>query len=152
MRYLVAAGVPVPSTAVINFPKLALSVGAKEAARRVYPRSISSPALSEVRAMKVKWGKLGKRGLWQCTDGTMDKTDKKSPQARKKTISRSRIWQAYASPTNHNYTQIQSCDSDSPRHTTRTKSCRTTPLKNASRRRCWLGSTGRPPGRDAPLG
>jgi hypothetical protein len=55
--------------------------------------------------MKVKWGKLGKRGPQQCTGGTMKKTKKKSLSAKKKAISRSRIWLAYASPvTNHNYT------------------------------------------------
>jgi hypothetical protein len=63
----------------MNFPKLALLMGAAEAARRVSPKSRSSPALSEVRAMKVKWGKLGKCGPRQCTGVTAEKTEKKSP-------------------------------------------------------------------------
>jgi hypothetical protein len=87
MRCLDGADVPVPSAAVMNFPKLALSVGAAEAARRVFPRSRSSPALSEVRAMKVKWGKLGKSGPRKCTGGTAEKTEKKLSRARKKSIS-----------------------------------------------------------------
>jgi hypothetical protein len=33
-----------------------------------------------------------------------EKTERKSPRTRKKTISRSRIWLAYASPVNQNYT------------------------------------------------
>jgi hypothetical protein len=39
----------------MNFPKLALSVGALEAGRRVSPRSRCSPALSEVRVISHKY-------------------------------------------------------------------------------------------------
>jgi hypothetical protein len=56
--------------------------------------------------MKVKWGKLGKHGPRQCTGGTVEKTKKKSPRARKKSMSISRIWLAYEWPVNHNYTDL----------------------------------------------
>jgi hypothetical protein len=90
----------------MNFPKLALLVGAAEATRRVSPRSRSSSDLSEVRAMKLKWGKLGKHHHWQCIGCLALKTKKKSWRARKQTISRSRIWLAYALLANHNYTDL----------------------------------------------
>jgi hypothetical protein len=69
MTCLVKAGVQVPIVAIMNFPKLTLSAGALEAGRRVSPRSRCSPALSEVRAMKMKWGKLEKRGRRMGGDG-----------------------------------------------------------------------------------
>jgi hypothetical protein len=106
MLCLVQAGVQVPSEAVMNFPRLALSVGAVEAGRSVSPRSRSSPALTEVRAMKLKWGKLGKRRHRQCTGCPASKTKKKSGRARKQSISRSKIWLAYAPSVNHNYTDL----------------------------------------------
>jgi hypothetical protein len=106
MSCLVEAGVQVPSAAVMNFPRLALLVGAAEAGRRVSPRSRSSPALSEVRTMKLKWGKLGKCRRRPCTGCPVLKTKKKLRQARKQSISRSRIWLAYAPPVNHNYTDL----------------------------------------------
>jgi hypothetical protein len=76
MSCLVAAGVQVPIAAVMNFPKLALSAGVLEWGRRVSPRSRCSPALSEVRAMKLKWGKLGKHHRWPCTGCPASKTNK----------------------------------------------------------------------------
>jgi hypothetical protein len=142
MSCLLKADVQVPSAAVMNFPRLALSTGAAEVGRRVSPRSRCSPALSEVRAMKLKWGKLGKRHRRPCTSCPALKTKKKSQRARKQSISRSKIWLAYAPPVNHNYTD---CDCGSPGHKTRIKSCRTTRLKNASWQRCWSSSTRRPP-------
>jgi hypothetical protein len=90
----------------MNFPRLALSMGAAEAGRRVSPRYRSSPALSEVRAMKLKWGKLGKHHRRPCTGCPALKTKKKSRRVRKQSISRSRIWLAYTPPTNHNYTDL----------------------------------------------
>jgi hypothetical protein len=77
-----------------------------EAGRRVSPRSRSSSALSEVRAMKLKWGKLRKHHRRPCTGCPTLKTKKKSRRVRKQSISRSRIWLAYASPANHNYTDL----------------------------------------------
>jgi hypothetical protein len=106
MFCLVKAGVQVPSAAIMNFPKLALSVGVAEAGRRVSPRSRSTPALSKVRAMKLKWGKMGKRGRRQCTGCPAEKTKKKLRRARKQTILRSRIWLAYAPLVNHNYIDL----------------------------------------------
>jgi hypothetical protein len=103
---LVKAGVQVPIAAVMNFPKLALSAAALEAGRRVSPRSRCSPALSEVRAMKLKWGKLGKRGRRPFTGCPASKTNKNLQRARKRSISRSPIWRVYAPPANHNYTDI----------------------------------------------
>jgi hypothetical protein len=106
MTCLVKADVQVPIAAVMNFPKLALSAGALEAGRRVSPRSRCSSALSEVRAMKLKWGKLGKRGRRPFTGFPASKTNKNLRQARKRSISRSTIWRLYAPPANHNYTDI----------------------------------------------
>jgi hypothetical protein len=106
MFCLVEAGVQVPSAVVMNFPRLVLLVGAVEAGRRVSPRSRSSPALSEVRAMKLKWGKLGKRHRRPCTGCPALKTKKKSRWARKQSILRSKIWLAYVPPVNHNYTDL----------------------------------------------
>jgi hypothetical protein len=106
MLCLVQAGVQVPSAAIMNFPRLTLSVGAAEAVRRVSPRSTCLPALSEVRAMKLKWGKLGKRRRRPCTGCPVSKTKKKSWRARKQSISRSKIWLAYAPSANHNYTDL----------------------------------------------
>jgi hypothetical protein len=90
----------------MNFPRLALSAGAVEAGRRVSPRSRCSPALSEVRAMKLKWGKLGKHHRRPCTGCPASKTNKNLRQARKWSISRSRIWLVHAPPANHNYTNL----------------------------------------------
>jgi hypothetical protein len=90
----------------MNFPRLALSAGAVEAGRRVSPRSRCSPALSEVRAMKLKWGKLGKRRRRPCTGCPTWKIKKNLRRASKRSISRSRIWLVYAPPTNHNYTDL----------------------------------------------
>jgi hypothetical protein len=101
MSCLVKAGVQVPIAAIMNFPKLAL-----EAGRRVSPRSRCSPALSEVRAMKLKWGKLGRRGHRPFTGCPASKTNKNLRRARKRSISRSRIWRVYAPPANHNYTDL----------------------------------------------
>jgi hypothetical protein len=106
MTCLVKAGVQVLIAAVMNFPKLALSAGALEAGRRVSPRSRCSPALSEVRAMKLKWGKLGKRGRRSFTGCPASKTNKNLRRARKRSISRSTIWRVYAPPVNHNYTDL----------------------------------------------
>jgi hypothetical protein len=90
----------------MNFPKLALSAGALEWGKRVSPRSRCSPALSEVRAMKLKWGKLGKCHRRPCTGCPMSKTNKKLRRARKRAISRSMIWHVHAPPANHNYTDL----------------------------------------------
>jgi hypothetical protein len=87
----------------MNFPKLALSAGALEAGRRVSPRSRCSPALSEVRAMKLKWGKLGKDGRQPFTGFPVSKTNKNLRRARKRSI--------------RNTTPIKSCC------TTRLKKC-----------------------------
>jgi hypothetical protein len=106
MLCLVKAGVQVPSAAVMNFPKLALSMGVAEAGRRVSPRSRNSPTLSGVRAMKLKWGKLGKHHRWKCTGCPAEKTKKKSRRVRKQFISRSMIWLAYAPPANHYYIDL----------------------------------------------
>jgi hypothetical protein len=106
MSCLVAAGVQVPITAVMNFPKLALSAGALEWGRRVSPRSICSPTLSEVRAMKLKWGKLGKRGRRPFTGCPTSKTNKNLRRARKRAIAISKIWRVHAPPANHNYTDL----------------------------------------------
>jgi hypothetical protein len=106
MTCLVKAGVQVPIAAVMNFPKLALSAGALEAGRRVSPWSRCSPALSEVRAMKLKWGKLGKHGRRPFTGCPASKTNKNLRRARKRSISRSPIWRIYAPPANHNYTDL----------------------------------------------
>jgi hypothetical protein len=144
MSCLVAAGVQVPSAAVMNFSRLALSVGAVEAGRRVSPRSRCSPALSEVRAMKLKWGKLGKHHRRPCTSCPASKTKKNLRRARKRSISRSRIW-LFMRHRRTTTTLIYHCDCGSPGHTTRIKSCRTTCLKNASRQCCWSGSTRRAP-------
>jgi hypothetical protein len=105
MSCLVTAGVQVPIAAVMNFPRLALSAGALEAGRRVSPRSRFSPALSEVRAMKLKWGKLGKRHRRPCTGCPATKT-KNLRRARKRSISRSTIWRVHVPPANHNYTDL----------------------------------------------
>jgi hypothetical protein len=106
MTCLVKAGVQVPIAAVMNFPKLALSAGALQAGRRVSPRSRCSPALSEVRAMKLKWGKLGKRGRRPFTGFPASKTNKNLRWARKRSISSSTIWRVYAPLANHNYTDL----------------------------------------------
>jgi hypothetical protein len=106
MSCLVKAGVQVPIEAVMNFPKLALSAAVLVAGRRVSPRSRCSPAMSEVRAMKLKWGKLGKRGRQPFTGCPESKTNKNLRRARKRSISRSRIWRVYAPPVNHNYTDL----------------------------------------------
>jgi hypothetical protein len=106
MLCLVKAGVQVPRVAVMNFPKLALLAWAAETGRRVSQRSRTSPDLSEVRAMKLKWGKLGKHRCRQCTGFPAEKTKKKSWHARKQSISRSRIWLVYATSANHNYTDL----------------------------------------------
>jgi hypothetical protein len=106
MSCLVKAGVQVPIAAIMNFPKLVLSAGALEAGRRVSPRSRCSPAMSEVRAMKLKWGKLGKRGHRPFTGCPTSKTNKNLRRARKRSISRSTIWRVYAPPANHNYTNL----------------------------------------------
>jgi hypothetical protein len=90
----------------MNFPKLALSAGALEWGKRVSPRSRCSPALSEVRAMKLKWGKLGKCHRRPCTGCPVSKTNKKLRRARKRAISRSMIWRVHAPPANHNYTDL----------------------------------------------
>jgi hypothetical protein len=90
----------------MNFPKLALSVGAVEVGRRVFPKSRCSPALSEVRAMKLKRGKLGKHHRRPCTGCPASKTKKKSRRAREQSISGSKIWLAYAPPVNHNYMNL----------------------------------------------
>jgi hypothetical protein len=90
----------------MNFPRLALPVGAAKAGRRVSPRSRCSPPLSQVRAMKLKWGKLGKHRRRSCTGCPALKTKKKSRRARKQSISRSKIWPAYAPLANHNYTDL----------------------------------------------
>jgi hypothetical protein len=90
----------------MNFPKLALPAGALEAGRRVSPRSRCSSALSEVRAMKLKWGKLGKRGHRPFTGFPVSTTNKNLRQARKRSISKSTIWRVYAPPVNHNYTDL----------------------------------------------
>jgi hypothetical protein len=95
----------VPIVAVMNFPRLALSAGAVETRRRVSPRSRCSPALSELRAMKLKWGKLGKHHRRPCTGCPASKT-KTLQRARKQSISRSKIWRVYAPPVNHNYTDL----------------------------------------------
>jgi hypothetical protein len=106
MCCLVAAGVQVPIEAVMNFPKLALSAGVLEWGRRVSPRFRCSPALFEVRAMKLKWGKLGKRRRRPCTGCPASKTNKNLRRARKRAISRSTIWRVHAPPANHNYTDL----------------------------------------------
>jgi hypothetical protein len=90
----------------MNFPKLALSVGALQVGRRVFPRSRCSPALSEVRAMKLKWGKLGKHGRLPFTGFPASKTNKNLRRARKRSISSSTIRRVYAPPVNHNYTDL----------------------------------------------
>jgi hypothetical protein len=90
----------------MNFPKLALSAGALQWGRRVSPRSRCSPALSEVRAMKLKWGKLGKRGRRPFTGCSASKTNKNLRRARKRAIARSKIWRVHAPPVNHNYTDL----------------------------------------------
>jgi hypothetical protein len=91
----------------MNFPKLALSAveAEAEAGRKVSPRSRCSPALSEVRAMKLNWGKLGKRRRRPCTGCPTSKT-KNLRRARKWSISRSRIRRVYAPPSNHSYTDL----------------------------------------------
>jgi hypothetical protein len=106
MSCLIVVGVQVPIAAVMNFPKLALSAGALEWGRRVSPRSRCSPALSEVRAMKLKWNKLGKHHRRQCTGCLASKTKKNLRRARKRAIARSKIWRVYAPPANHNYTDL----------------------------------------------
>jgi hypothetical protein len=106
MTCLVKAGVQVPIAAVMNFSKLALSAGALEAERRVSLRSRCSLALSEVRAMKLKWGKLGKRGRRPFTGFPTSKTNKNLRRARKWSISRSTIWRVYAPAANYNYTVL----------------------------------------------
>jgi hypothetical protein len=106
MCCLVGAGVQVPIEAVMNFPKLALSVGVLEWGRRVSPSSRCSPALSEVRPMKLKWGKLGKRHCWPCIGCPASNTNKNLRRARKRAILRSMIWRVHAPPTNHNYTDL----------------------------------------------
>jgi hypothetical protein len=90
----------------MNFPRLALSAEAVEAGRRVSPRLRFSPALSELRAMKLEWGKLGKRHRRPCTGCPGSKTKKNLQRARKRYISRSRIWLVHAPPANHNYTDL----------------------------------------------
>jgi hypothetical protein len=106
MSCLVAAGVQVPIAAVMNFPKLVLSAGVLEWGRRVSPRSRCSPALSEVRAMKLKWGKLGKHHRQPCTGCPASKTNKNFRQVRKRAIARSKIWRVHVPPVNHNYTYL----------------------------------------------
>jgi hypothetical protein len=106
MSCLVTAGVQVPIEAVMNFPKQALSAGALEWGRRVSPRSGCSPARSEVRAMKLKWGKLGKRRHRTCTGCPASQINKNLWRARKRAISKSKIWRVHAAPANHNYTDL----------------------------------------------
>jgi hypothetical protein len=106
MSCLVAAGVQVPIAAVINFPKLALSAGALQWGRMVSLRSRCSPALSKVRAMKLKWGKLGKHRRRSCTGYLASKTNKNLRRARKRAIARSKIWRVHALPAYHNYTDL----------------------------------------------
>jgi hypothetical protein len=90
----------------MNFPRLTLSAGAMEAGRRVFPKSRCSPALSKVRAMKLKWGKLGKHHRQPCIGCPALKTKKNLRRASKRSISRSRIWLVHAPPANHNYTDL----------------------------------------------
>jgi hypothetical protein len=106
MSCLVAAGVQVPIAVVMNFPKLALSAGALEWEKRVSPRSRCSSAMSEVRAMKLMWGKLGKRGRRPFTGCPASKTNKNLQWARKRAIARCKIWRVHAPPANHNYTDL----------------------------------------------
>jgi hypothetical protein len=106
MTCLVKVGVQVPIAAVMNFPKLVLSAGVLQVGRRVSPRSRCSPSLSEVRAMKLKWGKLGKHGRRPFTGFPASKTNKNLRRVRKRSISSSTIWRVYATPKNHNYTDL----------------------------------------------
>jgi hypothetical protein len=106
MSCLVATGVQVPIEAVMNFPKQALSVGALQWGRRVSPRSRCSSALSEVRAMKLKWGKLGKHGRRTCTGCPASQINNNLRRARKRAISKSKIWRVHEAPANHNYTDL----------------------------------------------
>jgi hypothetical protein len=96
----------VPIEVVMNFPKLALLAGVLEWGRRVSPRSRCSPPLSEVRAMKLKWGKLEKNRRRPCTGCPASKTNKNLRWARKRAISRYTIWCVHAPPANHNYTDL----------------------------------------------
>jgi hypothetical protein len=106
MTCLVKAGVQVPIADVMNFPKLVLSAEALHAGRRVSPRSRCSPALSEVRAIKLKWDKLRKHGRRPFTGFPASKTNKNLRRTRKQAISSSTIWRVYAPPVNHNYTDL----------------------------------------------
>jgi hypothetical protein len=56
--------------------------------------------------MKLKWGKLGKPHRQPCTGCPVSKTKKNLRRARKRSISRSRIWRVYAPMVNHNYTDL----------------------------------------------
>jgi hypothetical protein len=56
--------------------------------------------------MKLKWGKLGKRRRRPCTGCPASKTNKNLQRARKRSISRCKIWRVYAPPANHNYTDL----------------------------------------------
>jgi hypothetical protein len=56
--------------------------------------------------MKLKWGKLGKRRRRPFTAFPASKTNKNLRRARKRSISSSTIWRAYAPPANHNYTDL----------------------------------------------
>jgi hypothetical protein len=59
-----------------ELPQVGVVGGGVGGGEEVSPRSRCSPALSEVRAMKLKWGKLGKRGRRSCTDCPASKTNK----------------------------------------------------------------------------
>jgi hypothetical protein len=56
--------------------------------------------------MKLKWGKLGKRHRRPCTGCPASKTNKNLRRARKRAISKSKIWRVHAPPENHNYTDL----------------------------------------------
>jgi hypothetical protein len=56
--------------------------------------------------MKLKWGKLGKRGHRPFTGFPVSKTNKNLRWARKWSISSSTVWHVYAPPVNHNYTDL----------------------------------------------
>jgi hypothetical protein len=56
--------------------------------------------------MKLKWGKLGKRRCRPCTGCPASKTNKNLQRARKRAISKSKIWHVHAPLANHNYTDL----------------------------------------------
>jgi hypothetical protein len=89
-----------------QLPQVGVVGGGGGGGRRVSPRSRCSPAVSEVKAMKLKWGKMGKRRRRPCTGCPPSKTNKNLRRARKQPISKSKIWRVHAPPVNHNYTDL----------------------------------------------